>query len=282
MLQSSQVIMIELERGLAVNIDEEIIDVLHLAYGIYPKEFTADDLKAVHEIGKHIAEGGALHAIGQGGDMIALSRPDLNFVLKFAYDDQSPKGFSPKFSKRVEHGFSLGKENLGGILAPSMDIPLLSSEGESDNQVIYTAIVQEKVITVEHYLNSLESKARLKEEERLKKDFILITGAMWDRGIFDMDPSWEENYGVILVPRAPSIGLLDWGALYAKGQLVLIDIGHLSDNPEEFPEYEGIERQHLYEESLKSFFDPSNFKNRFGLLVNDDWMPTPGIVVPEP
>lgn len=62
---------------------------------------------------------------------------------------------------------------------------------------------------------------------------------------------------------------------------MLIDVGHLSDNPEEFPEYEGIKRQHLYEESLKPFFSLSNFKNRFGLFANDDWMSTPGIVIPD-
>lgn len=269
-----------LERG-TLSIDEDKIISLHLRHGISHQEFKEPDLRTIHAIGRLINEGEPFQNTGQGGDMVAFSRPGLNFVLKFPYDDSFPGAIMPRFSHRVEYGFFLGKENLGGILAPSIDIPLLSTD-QSGNQVVYLAIVQEKVITVEHYLKGLTGDKCVTESERLKRDFVNITESMWDRGVFDRDPSWEENYGVIIVDRVPSVGLLDWGALYKRGQLVLIDVGHLSDNPEEFPEYEGIERRHLYEKSLRSTFDMANFQARFALGANDDWMPTPGLIVPEP
>ncbi len=266
-------------RHLAFDIDEQNIDLLHLAHGISAIDFAAEDKRTIHAIGEHMVKG-PLYGIGRGGDMVATSRLGLNFVLKFPYEDSS-SGLKPRFSKRIEYGYHLGKDYLGGILVPSIDVPLICLD-ENGDQIVYIAIAQEKVLTVEEYLRKLDGERRILEEERLRKEFVELTVGMWQRGILDRDPNWEENYGILIYERAPSSGFpMEWGAHYKRGGLVLIDVGDLSDDPDDFPEYEGIPRKHLYDASLRSLFSLSNFREYFGTVL-DECTPTPAVLVSEP
>ena len=269
--------MVEAPRGVSLSIDEHSIQALHLQYGISQRELTQVEIDSIHSINLQIKEGGPLSIVGQGGDMIAYSRPDLDFVLKFPYTESYPEGIKPRFSKRVEYGYFLGMNALGGILAPSMDVPFVLPDGQ-----IYTVIIQEKVATVENYLRQLKGTFCASEQARIRKDFINLTEGMWERGVFDRDPSWEENYGVLIgFHRSPYYGMtLEGSKSYLKGQLVLIDIGHLSDDPADYPSYEGMERQRLYETSLRPLFGQEHFENIFGTYTEEAWE-TPRLVIPK-
>lgn len=76
----------------------------------------------IFEVAQQMSNGGPLEVIGRGGDMVALSRPDLAFVIKFPYAD-SANTLTPGFSSRVSFGFFLAKEYLGGYLCPYSTFP---------------------------------------------------------------------------------------------------------------------------------------------------------------
>ena len=52
--------------------------------------------------------------------------------------------------------------------------------------------------------------------------------------------------------------------LLPDGMLALIDVGYLSDDPKDFPLYEGMPRTSQYEADLRNNFTEENFTHFFG------------------
>lgn len=239
--------MSRVERGFILRFGGYGLDILQLLYGISP-ELSEFDHDLILEIGESLQKGGPLKEVGRGGDMVALSRPDLSFVIKFPYDDSYliPR---PRFSRRIREGFLLAKKYLGGIFAPSIDFPLVIQS--SDKEVAVSIIVQQRVSTVSKIIQRLRSEQSNAEEtakilDFTRQNYIEITREMWERGILDCDPSWEENYGFM-----------------DDGRMVLIDVGDLSDKAKHFSHFEGIPRRNLYERALQPTFTRANFKQFF-------------------
>ncbi len=172
---------------------------------------------------------GRLTEIGRGGDMVAYSRPDLDFIVKFSYDDTTLE-ICNFLTSKVEHGLLLGQERISDLIVPSIKQPVTIRCADRDISV--EAIIQEKVEIVRDFDN----------QDKVNSDFKRLTRRMWRRGVLDRDPNWEENYG------------------YTKsGDFLILDIGDLTDNKQEFSHFEGLPRSSLYDSSLKSVFVRNNF-----------------------
>ncbi len=177
---------------------------------------------------------GRLGEIGRGGDMVAYSRPDLDFIVKFSYDDNTLEVRNFLTSK-VERGLLLGQERISDLIVLSIKQPLTIKQDDRDTCV--EAIIQEKVEIVRDFY----------DQDKAVSDFRCLARRMWSRGVLDRDPNWEENYG------------------YTKnGDLLILDIGDLTDDKQEFSHFEGLPRSSLYDSSLRSAFTRKNF-NRYWL-----------------
>lgn len=219
---------------------------LHFTFGLSAHDPIPAEKNLVARIEKQWSNIGVLEEVGKGGDMIAYSHPTLDWVVKLHYNDSFDPPVRRQWPPRIKHGFSLAKECLGGIVVPTLDMPL-TIKGETGPGNVVTAVIQQKVITVKDAFGELSLWEDTIIGKRIKRALIVLNQRMWERGIFDRDPTWEENYGFL-----PS------------GQFVAIDIGDLSDSPEEFPFYEGLPREHLYEPSLRKAFSQENFRRFFG------------------
>lgn len=197
----------------------------------------------LENINSILKDGGLVYPVGIGGDMIAYSRPDLRFVIKFPYDDSS-NVMKPRFSELIQERFTLAKRNLGGLFAPSTEVATVLTDQAGERYDIVT-MIQQKVVTVK------DIKPRLDETGwgDLGKDFIRLTEQMWRRGVFDDDPDWEPNYGFF--SDSSRIGM------------VSIDAGGLSTDRRLFPLHLGLPRTRLYESALKRTFDEDNFRGVF-------------------
>lgn len=236
--------MIQIESGLTFGIDQERLASLHFTNGLTLEDYTPSEYRLVQTL-ESMAQRSPLQVIDQGSDMIVFSNPDLAFVIKFPYQ-QDAFDIRPHFSRRVTEGFQIGKKNLGGILVPSIDIPVIVMDMDNNQRVI-PIIVQQKVKTVAKIMEDISAEDIFGDANIIKQHFIRLTREMWQRGVLDLDPNWEQNYGI-----TPS------------GNFVLIDVGDLSEHPEDFPYYEGLPRTSLYEQSIKQFFTQENFDQLFG------------------
>lgn len=217
--------------------DERYADIIDLVYGL---SLGDSDYELAEEIFDKLEEGDPLKVVGRGGDMVAFSRPDLPFIVKFPYDDSL--GIRQRWSERIQNGFFLAKHYLGGIVAPTIDIPILL-QGSNNREYPAVVIVQQKVMIIGEQIRVLTAEGDLDKVQTIRNEFFELNQKMWERGVLDGDPSWEDNYG-----------------LTPEGKLVLIDIGDLSDRATDFYRYEGLPRKTLYGTSLRDFFSSSNFR----------------------
>ena len=210
----------------------------------FMRGYTISDYNVMSRIRELLQKGGPLVEVGRGGDMAAYSLSDLGFVIKFPYDDTSmqPTGFN----YRISYGYSLAKEYLGGIFAPSIDVYGIFTDADGEEHGILT-LVQQKVKPIREVFRTLASQERFDEISRIKQTFIELNQKMWERRMFDCDTAWEENYGLL-----------------PDGMLALIDVGYLSDDPKDFPLYEGMPRTSQYEADLRNNFTEENFTHFFG------------------
>lgn len=108
-------------------------------------------------------------------------------------------------------------------------------------------VAQQKVMVCREVFEELAAQGKQNEIDEIKQRFINLNERMWERGVFDRDCCWEDNYGI-----SP------------EGELVLIDFGDLSDKRREFPYYEGLRRYPgLYELGLRETFRNANFRRFF-------------------
>lgn len=199
------------------------------------------------ELNNILKDGGLVYPVGMGADMIAYSRPDLKFVIKFPYEDFSNL-IRPRFSKAIQARFAFAKRYLGGLFAPSTEVATSLTDMVRNHYNMVT-IIQQKVVTVkERMLTSQEES----EIEAIHKNFIELNQQMWRRGIYDDDPDWEPNYGFL-----------------PDDSMVAIDGGGLSRNGKSFPFYLGLPRTRLYEAALKGTFQGDNFKRFFRKQLSD-------------
>lgn len=206
--------------------------------------FTRADYNLIHKTNESLQQGGSLEEIGRGGDMVAYSRPDLDFIIKFPYDDSSLEPIS--FNARISYGYSLAKEYLRGIFIPSTDVYGIFIDSERREHGVLT-IVQRKVRIVREVFRELFLQGRWEEILKIKQGFIELSQEMWGRGVFDADTDWEENYGFL-----------------PNGRLVPIDAGYLLDDPKAFSLYEGMSRTPQYEADIRDNFTEANFRRFFG------------------
>lgn len=216
----------------------------HLPRLDFTTDYTVSDYQLMSRIRWKIQNGGPLEVVGRGGDMVAYSRPDLDFVVKFPYDGDSLKPTG--FNYRLAYGYSLAKENLGGILVPGIDVYGIFTDVDGEEYGVMT-LVQRKIRTFNKVIRELLTVGRSEEVSGMKKVFADVSQQMWERGIFDRDSDWEENYGLL-----------------SRKQPALIDIGDLSDDPNQFPLDEGVARIHHYEPDLRDHFMDENFRRFFG------------------
>ena len=124
------------------------------------------------------------------------------------------------------------------------DLENFTFEGE---EVIYLTLVQQKARTLGEATRDLLAKGQTDEIPRIRQTFIELNQQMWERGVFDSDTAWEENYDLL-----------------PNGKLVVIDIGGLLDDPNQFPFNEGVPRIYQYEADIRDNFTTENFRKFFG------------------
>lgn len=210
--------------------------------------YTGGDFGTMRRMTELLNQGGPLEEIGRGGDMVAYSRLDLGFVIKFPYNDASWR--PAPFNIRLAYGYSLAKEYLGGIFTPSIDVYGEFTDRNGKEYRILT-LAQQKARTLEDVFDRLESQDMPEAVAAIKERFIGLNIKMWERGIFDRDGNWEENYGLL-----------------PDGTLVIIDAGWLSDEPGQFASFEGIPRTAQYERGLRAHFSEQNFRKHFGTKIH--------------
>ena len=150
---------------------------------------------------KILRRSGPLQEIGRGGDMAAYSNPGLPLVAKFPHDDYHIDTEPIPVPFHLAKSYTLAKEKLGGIFAPSLDVPAVFVR-RREGMISPTVIVfQKRVVIVSDLLAQTPSEVL---KRAIKQQFIGITYQMWERGIFDSDPNWEENYGIDTQPDEDS------------------------------------------------------------------------------
>ncbi|MGD9015592.1 MAG: helix-hairpin-helix domain-containing protein, partial [Candidatus Omnitrophota bacterium] len=198
----------------------------------------------INDILGKLENAGSLSFVERGGDLEVWSHPDLDFVVKFTYGDAN-------FDSDVLPGYRLAEDNLGGLAAAMIleDVDL-----NLGGQIIHQdkVIIQEKVEVIGRALERLETQGNLAEAKELQDRFVDLNHQMWKRGILDQDPNWTENYG-----------------LTDRGQLVIIDIGAISENADDFDFYEGLPRQTLYDQTLRSHFSKAEFDKHWSTAQNE-------------
>ncbi|OGE31934.1 hypothetical protein A2631_02315 [Candidatus Daviesbacteria bacterium RIFCSPHIGHO2_01_FULL_44_29] len=188
-----------------------------------------------------LLEGEGLDQVGKGADMVAYSRDDLNFVIKFPFDDGAMT-LTPYFSPKIVDGFFLAQTTLGGLFAPMTDFPTAIEDGRGKTHFV-SMIVQQKVRVAADVIDELRATNRTRNIAGVERAYVKLSQRAWSRGIFDTDPNWLENTGFM-----------------PDGQMVMIDVGEITKNVREFPYYEGIERRNCYVgNTLRKAFSVSNF-----------------------
>ncbi|HVZ12516.1 MAG TPA: hypothetical protein VG965_05795 [Patescibacteria group bacterium] len=210
----------------------------------FMNDYTYGDLQTLRRIAEELGKGVPLDEIGRGEDMAAYSRADLNFIVKFPYDDSTWQPTT--FNYRMNYGYSISKEYLGELFVPSMDVygKFTNYRGEEQNVL---AIVQHKVQTVAKVLSQLRNEGNEDRIKKVKQDFLDFNRRAWELGILDADSNWEENYGYM-----------------SDGSFRLIDFGRITDDPAQFAFFEGLPRTSQYERDLRDYFTNENFMKFFG------------------
>lgn len=176
-----------------------------------------------------------------GGDLVAVSDPSLGFVVKFPYE-------SNRLPSRVRGGYSLAKDNLRGILTPSISCVATITD-EEGLQTTGDIIIQKKIRIASEVLQGLRAIVDNPRILQLKNQFIRLNYRMWARGVFDRDSDWEGNYG---------FDELD--------EIFVTDFGDLSDDPKEYFEVEGRPRSSCYEPYIWGALNEVLFRQIFGQL----------------
>ncbi|MDD5610744.1 MAG: HEAT repeat domain-containing protein [Candidatus Omnitrophica bacterium] len=129
-------------------------------YGLDPVLVKAELMAIIKQAVKaSLGQGVLTYFAEPGGQIDALSRPGLDFVVKILHPIFWP-AYRAYFINRIQPGLAIAQGNLDNHFAATITIDNLEiKKSDGRNLIIPTAIIQEKLIPLDEYLRTLTSRA---------------------------------------------------------------------------------------------------------------------------